>query len=438
MRVSACSCRKVRPWNARLGRQARCSLTALVVLAQLTLGAAVLNADERNGRPWWPHFHGPERDNVSRETGLLKKWPEGGPALLWKFSEAGEGFSGVSIADDKIFTAGDFGDVEKVLALDMDGHLLWEALHGESWTGPYPGSRTTPAYSDGVVYQLNPAGRLAAYRAASGDEVWVVDLVEAFGARYGTWAAAENVAIEGDLLFCVPGGSKALVVAMNKKTGETVWTNTELDETAAYCSPILVTCHGVRQLITLTQKSVIGVDAGTGKLLWSHPHVTRHDQNVNAPVYFDGHVFVASGHSGGARVVKLSDDNTTATELWWDKALDNCHGSVMLFDGCLYGSSCRAGGKGFFCADVLTGNLRYREAGMPKLSLTVAEGKIYGLTQEGEVLLIEPRPDRLVVVSTLQTPPDSKALAWSHPIVCGARLYLRRGEYLYAYDIRAE
>ncbi|MFH1920254.1 MAG: PQQ-binding-like beta-propeller repeat protein, partial [Planctomycetota bacterium] len=209
MRVSACSCRKVRPWNARLGRPARCSLTALVVLAQLTLGAAVLNADERDGRPWWPHFHGPERDNVSRETGLLKKWPEGGPTLLWKFSEAGEGFSGVSIADDKIFTAGDFGDVEKVLALDMDGRLLWESLHGESWTGPYPGSRTTPAYSDGIVYQLNPAGRLAAYRAASGDEVWVVDLVEAFGARYGTWAAAENVAIEGDILFCVPGGSKA-------------------------------------------------------------------------------------------------------------------------------------------------------------------------------------------------------------------------------------
>ncbi len=436
MRSFVCSCPTVRRWKAAPDCPARRCPTAAILVVHVAIGAVSLHADEINGRPWWPHFHGPQRDNICRETGLLKKWPADGPNLLWKFSDCGIGFSGVSIAEGKIFTAGDFDEVERVLALDIDGRLLWQSLNGRSWTGPYPGSRTTPSYSDGMVYQMNPIGRLAAYRADSGREVWAVDLVEKFAARYGTWSMTENLAVEGDLVFCIPGGSRALAVALNKSTGETIWVNTALDETAAYCSPILVTHGGVRQLIALAQKSIISVDVGTGKLLWSHPQVTPHDQNVNAPLYCDGYVFAASGHSGGGRLVKINSDSSGVEELWWDKDLDNCHGSVMLLDGCLYGSACRSGGKGFFCADFLTGEIRYREKKMEKLSLTCADGMIYGLTQRGEVLLIEPRPDRLEVVSRFQTPPDSRELAWAHPVVCGGRLYVRRGQYLYAYDVR--
>jgi hypothetical protein len=414
------------------------SAAAVILSFQFAVLTVTARADLRDGQPWWPCFHGPQRDNVSRETGLLKKWPEGGPKLLWKLSNCGGGYSGVSIAEGRIFTAGDFDEIEKVLAFDLDGRPLWQAQNGESWTGPYPGSRTTPACSDGMLYQMNPKGRLAAYRADSGEEVWAVDLVERFGARYGTWSMTENVVVEDDLLFCVPGGSKALVAALDKRTGKNVWVNTGLDETAAYCSPIVVTHQGVRQLITLTQKSIIAVEMASGKLLWSHPHVTKGDQNVNAPVYRDGCVLTASGHSGGARVVKINADNSGVTELWWDAALDNCHGSAMVFDGHVYGSSCRAGGKGFFCADFLTGELRFREKKMEKLSLTAAEGLIYGLGQTGNVLLIEPRPDRLTVISVMETPPDTRELAWAHPVVCGGRLYIRRWDFLYVYDISAK
>ena len=243
MRSFACCRATFRSWKTNPGSPARGCVTLAAVLVQLAVGGAALRADVKDGRPWWPHFHGPKRDNVSRETGLMQKWPEGGPKLIWKYAHCGEGYSGVSIAEDKIFTAGDFDEIEKVLAFDLDGTRIWESLNGESWTGPYPGSRTTPSYSQGVVYQMNPKGQLAAFRASTGKEVWVVDLVEKFGARYGTWSLTENVAVEGDLLFCIPGGSKALVVALDKNTGRTVWTNTALDETAAYCSPILVT-HG--------------------------------------------------------------------------------------------------------------------------------------------------------------------------------------------------
>lgn len=252
-----------RVWNHYSVLVALRTLAAAIVLAVWSAPTVGLHADEIDGQPWWPCFHGPNRDNVSRETGLMKEWPEEGPELLWKFTDCGEGFSGVSLADGKIFTAGDFGDVEKAFALDMDGRLLWQTPNGESWTGPYPGSRTTPAFDDGMLYQRGPKGRLAAFRAATGEEVWGVDLVKEFVARYGTWSMTENVAVEGDLVFCIPGGSKALVVVLNKKTGQTVWTNKALDETAAYCSPILVDHGGIRQLIAMTRPASWPSSRGT-------------------------------------------------------------------------------------------------------------------------------------------------------------------------------
>ncbi|HID21111.1 MAG TPA: pyrrolo-quinoline quinone, partial [Planctomycetaceae bacterium] len=149
--------------------------------------AAVGAAEEPSRGGWWPEFHGQGRTNVSTETGLLKRWPEGGPPLLWRYSRCGRGYSGVAIAHGRIFTAGDFGDVEMILALDLHGRLLWKAPNGAAWRGPSPGSRTTPTYDDGLLYHMNPHGRLAAYEAATGKPIWVVDLKERLDARFGVW-----------------------------------------------------------------------------------------------------------------------------------------------------------------------------------------------------------------------------------------------------------
>lgn len=393
-------------------------------------------ADAANAADW-PQFHGPNRDNMSTESGLLKRWPAEGPKLLWKSAECGRGYSGVAIANGLIFTAGDFGDEERVLALDLNGRLLWQMPNGASWTGPYPGARTTPTHDHGFVYQMNAHGKLTAFEAATGKVVWSVDLRERFGAKHGTWGLAENVAVEGNRVFCTPGGPKALLAALDKRTGRTLWVNTELPEVAAYSSPILVTHGGRRQLITLTQRSIVSVDPGNGKLLWSHPHETPNDQNVNMALYRDGYVFTASGHSGGARVVKISADNRSATEVWHRRDLDNCHGSVMLLGDRLYGSACRSGGKGFFCADFQTGEVKGREK-FGKLSLTSAEGLIYGLGNTGKMYLLSPRAEGFDIVSQFDAPHGTgKDEFWAHPVVCGGRLYIRHSDTLLAYDIRA-
>jgi outer membrane protein assembly factor BamB len=415
------------------------NLLWLRLVTAFVLAARVVTCQLCAAEPWWPQFHGPNGDNISADTGLLKQWPADGPKLAWQFSEAGRGYSGVSIAKGRVFMSGDFGNESWVLALDMNGKLLWKTQNGASWQGPYPGSRTTPTFDNGIVYQMNAHGRLVALEAATGKEVWVVDLKERFDAAHGKWGLTENVAIEGDRLFCTPGGEKALVAALDKRTGKTLWTNTDLKQTAAYCSPILVTHGGVRQLITMTQKSVVGVETATGKLLWSHPHETRSDQNVNAPIYHNGYICTASGHFGGARLVKISADNRSATEVWWKKDLDCCHGGVVRIGDCLYGSACRGGGRGFFCADFMTGDTRFRDLKMSKLSLTLADGLLYAVRNNGTMLLLSPRADGFDVVSQFDVRKTGGTDEfWAHPVVCGGRLYLRHGSNLFAYQVREE
>jgi len=410
---------------------------ATAILAAMLIHTTLLPASDP-GTATWPEFHGPDRTNISPETGLLKKWPEGGPRLLWKYSQCGRGYSGVAIAEGMIFTAGDFGNVEALIALDMDGKPLWKSPNGESWRGSSPGSRTTPTYNDGVLYQMNPSGRLATYEAKSGKPLWAVDLKARFEARYGIWALSENVIVDGQKVLCMPGGPKGRVVALNKRTGETVWANTEIEHIAAYCSPMIVTHGGVRQLLTMTQKSVLGVDVETGKLVWSAPFVPRSPQNALTPVYQDGYVFVACGHSSGGTVMKIDMESRGATTVWHRKDLDNCHGGTILLNGMLYGCGCRLGGKSFYCVDFLTGKTIKIDKTLGKVGISYADGMLYCINHRGMMYLLAVTSDGFEVVSQfdLGKRPSNSYLA--HPVICGGRLYLRCNDDLFVYDIRAK
>jgi outer membrane protein assembly factor BamB len=234
---------------------------------------------------------------------------------------------------------------------------------------------------------MNPAGRLAAYEARSGKELWAVDLQARFDAEYGIWGLAENVIVEGDKVLCMPGGPKGRVVALDKRSGKTVWTNTQIEHAAAYCSPLVAAYGGVRQLITLTQKSVVGLDVQSGRLLWSAPFVPKSPQNALTPVFHDGYVFVACGHSTGGTVLKIDMESHTARRVWYREDLDNCHGGAILLHGNLYGCGCRLGGKNFYCVDFLTGETKKLDKSLGKVGITCADGMIYCLNHQGGIAL---------------------------------------------------
>jgi outer membrane protein assembly factor BamB len=413
----------------------------LVLVAAGLFGAAVLGlatapATPNPESPSWPEFHGPGRSNIAPETGLLKQWPEGGPPRVWTCTGLGVGYSGVTIADGRIFTAGNFDDTEMVIALGLDGQPQWKSPNGEAFLRPSGGARTTPTYADGAVFQMSAQGRLAAYDARTGKELWGVDLKERFGAEHGVWGFAENVIVDGQRVLCMPGGERGRVAALDRRTGKTLWANTEIEHIAAYCSPVVVTHAGVRQLLSLTQKSVVGVAVDTGRLVWSHPFVPTSPQNATTPVYHDGHVFVACGHSTGGTLFKIDAEQRTATEVWWRKNLDNCHGGVILVDGKLYGCGCRLGGKLFYCADFRTGEIKQSDTTLSKVAITAADGMLYCLNHRGKMSLLEITPDGFRIASQFDLPkkPDNSYLA--HPVICGGRMYLRYDEHLYVYDVR--
>jgi outer membrane protein assembly factor BamB len=388
--------------------------------------------------PFWPQFHGPRRDNISAETGLLADWPEGGPKLLWTFPECGAGYAAPSIAEGRIFTTGDFGGEEMVLALDLDGKLLWKRPSGPAWRGSAPGARATPTWVEGVVYQMGPTGFISAVRAATGAEVWAVDARKRFGSEGGAWALAENVLVEGKMVLCTPGGEKGRIVALDRETGATVWANTEIDEPAAYCSPVIATRGGVRIFITLMLRSVVGIDVATGKLLWKQRHKTSYDLNATAPVLAGDRFFIASGYGTGGRLFEIAPDGGSIRQIWSAKDLDNCHTGVLLIDGHLYGSGCRQSKKGFACVDLARGSTVWTDKEIWKVSLAWAEGRFYCYGFEGRVSLLEAGPAGAKVKGAFQMPSKDIYDCLAHPVVCGGRLYIRHGDFLYVYDVRPQ
>ncbi|MEI7904970.1 MAG: PQQ-binding-like beta-propeller repeat protein [Candidatus Firestonebacteria bacterium] len=400
----------------------------------LTLIRGLVSAEQTE----WPSFRGPGRDNISAEEGLLKKWPKEGPKLLWKSKECLNGNSSVVIAGGRIFTAGEDKKNTRVIALDLYGKLLWSSPNGLPWNGSIPGTRATPTYSEGIVYHLSALGRLAAFDAVSGKELWHNDLIKSFGRGSGQFGYCESLVVEGDSLFCLPGGEKGSLVAFYKQTGKIKWINTGLKEQAACCSPVLAIIGGKKQLVSMSAKSVFGADTETGEVLWKFPQSTFQDVNVASPAVFEDKVYISSGYGAGGSLlgIEREKDVFTVKKIWSSKRPDNHHGGIILVDGLLYGTGDR--NPGFYCVDFLTGEEKYCAKDSGKGTLTVAGGMIYFMNQYGFMSLIEKDPSAFRQVNRFKLPKESSEPYWAYPVICGGKLYIRHASNLYAYDIRAK
>jgi outer membrane protein assembly factor BamB len=404
---------------------------ALACLAGLVAGSAMA-ADTAS----WPRFHGPRGDNLSRETGLLKQWPEGGPRRLWTARGIGTGFATVAIADGLIYTVGNLRDETVITALDLDGKIQWQVANGKAWTGSQPGSRSTPTIDGPWLYHESPLGQLVCLNAKSGERRWGFNILEKFGGENITWALAESLLIDGERIICSPGGPQTAVVALDKHTGQTVWKSPTAGDRAGYASPGLAEYRGLRMILTMTSRATIGVRADDGALLWRFEHRTPFDENILTPIFHDGWVLISTGHRVGAVMLKVQVQGQTASvsEVWRSVDLDNHHGGTILLDGYLYGSTHTP--QRWACLEWKTGKTSYVDRGVGKGSLTYADGMLYTLGENGEMGLVEATPDRHQLVSRFRLPKGGEGPSWAHPVVCGGRLYIRHGDFLYAYDIR--
>ena len=420
----------------------RLRFVAAIVTCSVLAAGTMASAEA----PSWPVFHGPNGDNISTETGLLKVWPEDGPPLIWTAQGIGEGFASVSLAGGVIYTAGNIGGNMVITAMDLDGKTQWQADCGKAWTKGPAGTRATPTVDGDRLYYETPYGDVVCMDVANGEIIWKINILDEFAATNITWALAESVIIDGDNAICCPFGKKASVVALAKKTGAVVWAAECTDEKAGekggektgYATVSIVKFAGRRMILAMSGKALVGVDADNGELLFRHEHETRYDVNALQPIFSDGMVFISSGYGAGSEMVKLtaSGDKITAEQAWVNMDLSNHHGGVILLDGYLYG----ADKSNWLCLDWETGQTKYSNEGVDKGAVTCADGMLYTQAEDEKkrtLGLVKPTPEGHQLVSQFAFPEGGKGRVWAHPVVCGGRLYIRHGDKLYVYNVKA-
>ncbi len=393
---------------------------------------------------------------MSKETGLLKTWPDGGPKLLWTFRDAGAGYSGPAVVGATLYSMGADAKTEYLYALDTKTlKKTWSAEVGPVFAdGHGDGPRGTPTVDGDFVYGLGAQGELVCVDGGSGGVVWRKNLkTDLGGEMWSEWGYSESPLVDGDLIVCTPGGKNGTLAALDKKTGAVRWRSKDWTDKAAYSSIVPAEVGGVRQYVQMTGESVAGVAADDGRLLW---RCRRNSPTapVPTPIVDGDRVYVSSGYGAGCVLLRLTAHgrDVSCAEVHKNKNLVNHHGGVLLIDGFVYGYDDK---RGLVCQNLQTFHVAWAQQDRNdlwdkdhnrgvygKMSLTAADGQLYCYGEDsGTVLLIEATPKGLYVNGRFALPEQTtlkrkSGKIWTHPVVADGKLYLRDQDLFFCYDVK--
>ncbi len=399
----------------------------------------------------WPQFHGPARDSICREEGLLQEWPSDGPKLLWTLEGLGRGYSTVSISAGKLFTMGDreedAEEAQYVIAFDL-------ATRAEIWCtriGPPHedgGPRCTPTVDGDRIYAIGTDGDLVCLDVSNGKLIWQKNFVEDYQGQFmSVWKFSESPLVDGDRLICTPGGPEAMMVALDKHTGQELWKCAIPDlgekgaDGAGYSSAVVANIRGVRQYVQLVGRGVIGVEASTGRFLWGYNPIANNIANITSPSVRGDYVFASTAYNTGSVLLRIDRDGQAfqANEVYFihPKDFQNHHGGVVLLGDYIYGGHGPNRG-GPACVELATGEVIWKERAPATGSAAVlyADGHLIYRYDRGDVLLIEASPKGMNIKGRFTAPGDDGP-AWPHPVIHDGKLYLRHANLLLCYDVRA-
>ncbi len=408
-----------------------------IVLSLIFLLTIVLAVGVRAGD--CPRFRGPAGDGQFDETGLLRKWPDVGPKLAWSVEGLGQGYSSATVVDGTVYITGmDDKNQGYLFAFGLDGSTKWKTIYGPEMgkSGPArPGTRGTPTIDGDKIFVMSSFGKVVTIETTKGKVLRTVDLLERFGAEQAKFGFAECVLVDGRKLICTPGGPDVSLAALNKNTGETVWQTKGLSLPSGYCSARLIRHSGRRMIVTMLEKTLVAVDPDTGKLLWQHEYPQKYGVQPNPPLYEDGMLYICSGAGAGGQMLTLADDGLSATPKWADKTLDcQMHGLVII-DGYIYGGA-QSANNGLVCLEFKTGKVMWKTNEIKRGAVIAADGMLYDYSEDGTMYLIKPNPKAFEPVSKF-TVSKGTGDHWAHPIIAHGRLYIRHGDALMVYNIKA-
>jgi outer membrane protein assembly factor BamB len=404
-----------------------------LILAGFGIFLTLSGTSQNNNSSQW---RGPDRKGIFHETGLLNSWPQNGPELLWSFEGLGAGHSSPGIGNNRIFINGMPDTTGVLYSFDMNGNLLWQKEYGEEWHVNYTGTRSTPLVVNDLVYLVSGMGEVFCFKAENGNLVWSVDMLKKFEGINIQWGITESVLIDGDNLICNPGGGEFNVVALNRFTGKTIWTSKGHGEPSAYCSPVLVEHNKTRLVVTMTQTSVIGIDADSGELYWRVDQFQTNKIHANTPVYENGIIYCSSTSSkegnSGLLALKLSEDGKKVEQLWRNEDFKNLMGGIVLIDGTIYGSAYRT--KNWYSVNAATGEEKIIASDFSNGVIIYADGLFYCYSEDGQVALVKMTPDAFEIISKFNVPLGTDQ-HWAHPVIHNKRMYIRHGNALMVYNI---
>ena len=386
----------------------------------------------------WPQWRGPNRDDVSKETGLLKSWPAGGPRRVWMYENGGNGYSGPAIVGGKLFTLGTRDDSEILIALDANtGKELWfAALGGILQNGYGVGPRGTPTVDGNRVYAMSGKGNVACVDIGDGKVLWQQGMT-AIGGRTPGWGYTESVLVDGDHVICTPGGERGTLAALDKKTGKVVWRSTDFKDGAHYSSIVPAKINGIDTYVQRTQNSIVGIAPADGRLLWKASFPFGRTAVIPTPIVRDNFVYVTAGYGAGCKMIKIGAGNEVTT-VYENKVMKNHHGGVILVGDYLYGH----GDPGWVCQNFKTGEEVWNHREFGKGAIAYADGMFYCLEERsGTVALIEASPEgwkehgrlKLDPQTTIRSP---QGRIWTHPVISNGKLYLRDQDLIYCYEVK--
>jgi outer membrane protein assembly factor BamB len=416
-------------------------LAPVVIVAQLSSTVGLFAAD-------WPTFRGPNRTAVSNDKGLLQKWPDGGPRLLWKADGVGRGYASVAIADGRIFTLGDgvsAGDPDEyLLCFDKrTGEQIWKTRTGPPWAQGQPtwqSSRSTPTVDGDLVYALTADGLLMCCDAKTGEKRWQKRLTNDFGGKKAdNWGYSESVLVDGEHVVCTPGGDRETMVALDKRTGTLKWKTIRAgDRGAGHASIVAAEIGGTRVYVQSTGSGPLGVRATDGKLLWSYP-IDKTTAVIPTPIVRGDLVFFDAGYKRGGALLKQSldaDGGVKIEQIYSLKPdLANKHGGVVLVGDYIYGDSEDSGIP--FCAELATGKIMWKKRlGHGSAAIAAADNCLYIHSADGTVLLAKATSDDYTEVGRFKAPGSGERPSWSHPVIDEGKLYIREHQILLCYDVQ--
>ncbi|MCA8995474.1 MAG: PQQ-like beta-propeller repeat protein [Planctomycetaceae bacterium] len=398
----------------------------------------------------WPQWRGPDRNGIAIEKITKLDWKDSPPKHLWTIDGMGKGFASVAIVDGRLYSTGNLKSGQGVVCVDVQSQrVLWSRpLTEENPDHSYPGSRCTPTVDGDHLYVVTSDGQISCLRTGDGEVVWKRNLKKDWGGKMMSgWGYSESPLVDGDWVLCTPGAQDAMIVALDKKSGEEIWASQvpDLGENgkngAGYSSIVVSEATGVKQYVQLVGRGVIGVRASDGEFLWSYNKVANGTANIPTPICFGDYVFASTGYGTGACLLKLSKsgEGVTAQEEYFldSKTFQNHHGGMIRNGEYLFAG--HQHNKGWpICLHIPTGQVKWggdiRPEGSGSAAITQINDQIIFRYQDGLLALIEATPDGYNLQGTFR-PEYQEAQSWSHPVVVDGKLYLREQDKLMCYEL---